>query len=319
MTLGRQLLESWDLPKVIYEAVGSHHNPELIDDKSSDAYMIAQVLYIAAICGDLYSGSDVNINVEALRQAGAAYFDMDDAQCQNFLQDIQELVPDIIGVLSIKSSDPNELMKIRSQATEYIIKESLALNQEAHAITNNAKRLEEKNLELEDQAITDSLTGLRNRGFFDNTIKDILECSTQNGNAMGLLILDIDHFKSVNDSYGHQTGDELLKKIAKTITDHTAPNDYAARYGGEEMAIICPQVSKSDLHDRAETLRHAISNVAVNIGLESVSRTVSIGGCILENVSDAKIAPKVINAADAELYRAKSGGRNCVLITSLNA
>ena len=204
MTLGKQLLESWDLPEVIYASVGSHHNPELIEDKSSSAYKVSQILYLAAICGDLYAGGDINISVEALRQAGAAYFDMDDVHCQNFLQDIQERVPEIIDILNIKSSDPNELMNIRAQATEYIVKESLALNQEAQAITNNAKRLEKKNIELEDQAITDALTGLRNRGFFDSTIKDILECSTQNGNAMGLLILDIDHFKSVNDSYGHQ-------------------------------------------------------------------------------------------------------------------
>ena len=169
--------------------------------------------------------------------------------------------------------------------------------------------LQEKLLLL---ANTDELTGLANRRyFFDILEREILQSKIKS-NDLSLMILDLDHFKNVNDTYGHQAGDMILKQTGKIIRENTYPLDLAVRYGGEEFIVLMSETSTSKAARAAEKLCRIISNHRWAISNELISITASIGlaGINSHNLLDSG---DLLKNADTALYVAKKRGRNCVV------
>jgi two-component system, cell cycle response regulator len=161
-------------------------------------------------------------------------------------------------------------------------------------------------------AITDSLTGLYNRNFLDAHIQNIVNQSIQNRKPFSLMILDMDYFKSVNDTYGHNVGDEVLQQLAKRIIDAVRSSDLVARIGGEEFMVLLPETVMQDAYHLAERVRNHIGShpFAISHEQQSLTKTVSIGIAELGMVNDNTSA--LIKRADNALYEAKNGGRNRV-------
>jgi diguanylate cyclase (GGDEF) domain len=162
------------------------------------------------------------------------------------------------------------------------------------------------------EADVDVLTSLYNRRHFETRMNEELHRVARYGQPMALMMIDIDHFKKINDTYGHQTGDLALKKLASVIEFQMRTTDYCARYGGEEFCAILPSTDRIPALLVAERLRHAVEKMSfASIGGENMKLTVSIG------ISYAtKDAPKslrtIIHEADSHLYAAKARGRNRV-------
>jgi diguanylate cyclase (GGDEF)-like protein len=178
----------------------------------------------------------------------------------------------------------------------------------AHEISRRAAA-EEK---LEELATTDALTGLRNRRKFDAAIEIEWRRAARQKRPLALLMIDADHFKNFNDTYGHQAGDEVLIGIAICISDsvHRA-GDCAARYGGEEFAVLLPDLSPQQAFVVAETIRLKIEQWCG----EAATTTVSIG--LASVVPDAKSEwTTMVRAADEALYAAKASGRNRTVLAS---
>jgi diguanylate cyclase (GGDEF)-like protein len=163
-------------------------------------------------------------------------------------------------------------------------------------------------------SLKDPLTGLANRRHFRNVLSREIDSVARSGESALLLMLDIDHFKSVNDTYGHLAGDQVLQAIAKCLATCVRPMDTVARYGGEEFAAILPNCPVSFGLIVAERIREAIGDLYIAVSpLLNVRVTVSIGGAY---------APEWVRSttslwtdrADIQLYRAKSEGRNRVFI-----
>lgn len=160
--------------------------------------------------------------------------------------------------------------------------------------------------ELEKLAVIDKLTKLYNRYKIDEVLESEKERSNRYKTPFGILMLDIDHFKNVNDTYGHSTGDEVLKRFAKIIKENSRKTDIVGRWGGEEFLIIIPHTDKNDLLTIAENLRSKIGNYKFKtIG----NLTVSIGASIYEYNESTE---KTIIRADNALYSSKENGRNKV-------
>lgn len=169
-------------------------------------------------------------------------------------------------------------------------------------------------------AMTDPLTGIFNRrAFMANADK---ECSAaqRNGLPLALLMIDVDHFKKINDRYGHPTGDTVLEEIAHILTSRLRKEDTIGRYGGEEFCILLPGTEENGAMAIGENLRQAISSAPLTRGKSPIIATVSIG-IIVQPPTGSLFAPdfaKLLAAADAALYQAKHDGRNrVVLINSL--
>jgi diguanylate cyclase (GGDEF)-like protein len=171
----------------------------------------------------------------------------------------------------------------------------------------------EKALSMEESSQRDGLTGLYNRRFFDEQITQEIIRARRYCWELTLFILDIDHFKKVNDTYGHQGGDTVLKVFALEILKQLRASDVMCRYGGEEFAIILPQVDKEKALAIAERLRRKIENTAVAHEEHKISFTSSFGVAILE---EGSTPGQLISQADQALYHSKRSGRNRVTLFS---
>src|SRR5438270_3445627 len=165
-------------------------------------------------------------------------------------------------------------------------------------------------------AFTDYLTGLRTRGYFEQQLDLEVKRSDRRGDQFSLLMVDIDHFKALNDNYGHHTGDLVLRQVTSLLVKDMREVDTVARYGGEEFVIILPEATEQEAISVAQRLRKAVQNSDFQIeGLEGHEKlTISIGIAVYGR--DANSRQHLIEYADAALYAAKSRGRNQVLTYS---
>ncbi len=161
--------------------------------------------------------------------------------------------------------------------------------------------------ELRHQVMNDSLTGIHNRRYFDESLKYYLEEFESAGAGLGLLVLDIDHFKNINDNFGHKIGDQVLKDIATKLNENTRQLDVVARIGGEEFAVITHCTNRELLVKIAERYRVAIGSIVVWHQNTAIKPTVSIG---IATNKDSIIPEELLNIADNRMYQAKQNGRN---------
>lgn len=185
------------------------------------------------------------------------------------------------------------------------------LGELAKSINMASATLQELYRELERRSTHDGLTGVLNRAAFDERLMAEFKGASRHNRSLSLLMVDIDFFKRVNDTLGHQAGDEVLKSVATILTETTRPGDVVARYGGEEFAVILPETSENSAIAMAERLRVAVENARIEYGASGgVSLTVSVG--CASQLPHAGTPKALVKAADAALYCAKDTGRNRV-------
>lgn len=167
--------------------------------------------------------------------------------------------------------------------------------------------------EVRRESLIDPLTKLNNRKAFDEGLKAGIESARRDGKPLALVITDIDHFKKFNDTYGHQTGDQVLRLVAMTLSANVKSKDIAARYGGEEFAIILPDTSLGKARQIAEKMREAVqARVLLKRSTnEKLGRVTASFGVALFSPEDT--AETLLERADTCLYAAKDEGRNCVI------
>ncbi|MFZ0391932.1 MAG: GGDEF domain-containing protein, partial [Calditrichia bacterium] len=164
----------------------------------------------------------------------------------------------------------------------------------------------------EKEAITDSLTNLFNYRYFIQQLNREISRTRRHGTSFSLIMMDIDHFKKVNDRYGHQVGDEILKDLAKTMMENTRTSDVVARYGGEEFAIICPELSTEGACQMAEKIRQIISHMEFKFTRGALGKRITVSLGVATFPANGESAYQLIQNADRALYRAKNSGRNQV-------
>ena len=210
----------------------------------------------------------------------------------------------VIGLLAIDSVTPNHFNQENvSLAATFADQVAVALE--------NARTYEK----VQTQAITDALTGIYNRrGLFEIGEFEFLRARRIN-RPLCALMLDIDHFKRVNDHYGHATGDQALRKIAERCVTSARTVDLIGRYGGEEFVILLPETHLESARGVAERLRQLVADEAISTDAGPLRVTVSIG---VAEASDHDTLGTLIERADAALYEAKRAGRNCVRVSKLH-
>lgn len=164
-------------------------------------------------------------------------------------------------------------------------------------------------------AITDGLTGLYNRHYLNVHLENTVRQCMASSKSLSLMIMDMDHFKQVNDSHGHDTGDAVLKQLSDIIVRTTRSSDLAARFGGEEFVVLMPETDQQAAQEAAERMRKAVESATFKIpGSDAtLQKTISIGVAYLNFMGDN--ATDLLKRADQALYRAKNGGRNQVQVS----
>jgi two-component system cell cycle response regulator len=170
------------------------------------------------------------------------------------------------------------------------------------------KRVNQKLVTLSD---TDPLTCLYNRRFLINDLERKMHRSKKNGEILSLIILDIDYFKKINDTYGHQNGDLVITIVAEASQKRMRSHDIVARYGGEEFVIVLPETSLSEAISIAERLRNSVQSITLPPPMEDLMVTLSLGVATYPSSAVDDI-DSLFRQADKALYRAKQSGRNRV-------
>lgn len=174
--------------------------------------------------------------------------------------------------------------------------------------------------EIRNLATIDSLTGCYNRAYLDEHLSNELERAKRYKRDLSILFCDFDHFKQVNDNFGHQVGDRVLKDSVQCINDTIRLRmDWIARYGGEEFIIVAPETDITAAGQMAERIRKAICNLKIETSSQILRVTASFGvSGISPSRDESNVTPEtLIDQADKQLYRAKMGGRNCVFVEDL--
>jgi len=190
-----------------------------------------------------------------------------------------------------------------------VLAQQQALERANDQLRSHVATIELLQAELAEEASKDPLTGLRNRRRFVDDLAGRLRTATRTGEPLSLVLLDVDHFKAVNDTHGHAVGDDVLIGVAQALRGHARAED-VVRYGGEEFVVLLPRLGPAAAAARAEVLRAACA--AVDVEVEDVRVTISAGVASCPDHGDSP--DELLLAADRALYAAKEGGRDRVAV-----
>lgn len=253
-------------------------------------------------------------------------------QVQKETQKIFKRIVDDILITNESTSDYGQKLKAYAQQldeakqlsdVQYIVQDIMSDTHQMAAATRNlqdmleeattqAEGLRQQLKKTEREALVDALTGLHNRKAFDRKAKDLYGQFQEEGTSFSVIMLDIDFFKSFNDKYGHQTGDEVLRIVGSMLHEALKGKDFPARYGGEEFVVLLPTTQLNNARIVAEQIRKNISQKTLKViktGESLGSITVSLG---VSEINSGDTMDSVIERADKALYLAKASGRNSV-------
>jgi two-component system, cell cycle response regulator len=250
--------------------------------------------------------------LQELRQQALARLGMGTAQLDRLLLDAEPRLGEAARLLGVDLPPGTSHDELLARAMLHIAALSADTAAELSVGRRRTAELADENQRLSSQTRTDPLTGLANRRTFDDFLHRqlVTPATARRGEVLGLLVIDLDRFKDVNDTYGHTVGDQVLRAIATLLARVTRRDDLAARFGGEEFVVVLPHTGPAGVARAADRLRQAIAGLDISTRSGTLRVTASIGGACATHGSGPEAALALIDRADVKLYEAKRSGRN---------
>jgi len=307
MEVGEYLAKSWGLPETFYIPIGHHHDPQTLSDNNRDCTERTKMLHLSSLYIDVFNTSDMNIQMGTIDHFCKEYSLAGEFDPADLAKEIHHQAQDVFPIFDVQFKDDRDYADLLDTAKAEMAKLSAEMIAE----------LLEKNREIEflrEQTTIDSMTSIHNYKGFCECLSREMSRAKRYKKPLSVIFADIDHFKAVNDTFGHQAGDHALKAVAVSLRKGVRDTDYLARYGGEEFAIILPEANIESAFLVAERLRENIRSQHIAYKDKTISLTMSFGvACMHSNQSLS--SDSLIKMADDALYKAKNQGRNrcCIL------
>jgi diguanylate cyclase (GGDEF)-like protein len=302
MEVGEYLTKTWGLPETFYVPIGHHHTPTMLAGRSQECMECTRILHLSSLYIDLFHASDLTAQMGTIDHFYKEYGLSAELNCADLAKEAYRQAQEVFPIFDVQLKDDRDYLGLLEAAKAEMAKLSVQMIAE----------LVEKNREIEflrDQTTTDAMTSIHNYKGFCETLGLEMKRAKRYRNPLSLLFADIDHFKAVNDTFGHQAGDSVLKAVAVILKSGLRTNDYLSRYGGEEFAIILPEANIEGAFIVAERLREKISSQQFNYKGKIISLTMSFGVASMSSNGDIS-SDSLIKQADDALYKAKTQGRN---------
>ncbi len=306
-----EILDLWGLPTHIAEAIRYRSEPTTADGIARE---VARMLHIADVgAGFIIANED--FAPAALEQWCATVkrdLRLGEEAADGLLTAAQQQLETIAGLFNTDAADQNVsdlVYRARQRMARLSLDVVAALSQEQ----SRAASLAADNELLSAQVLTDPLTKLPNRRAFDQEVKRAI-CGHDRGTHTGrlaVMVLDLDHFKTVNDTFGHQVGDEVLVQVSRRLQSRCRANEFVARMGGEEFAVVLPSTNPDEALRAADGYRKAVNATPIETSAGRLDVTTSAGVATSDRITD-ETPEELYQRADRALYDAKHNGRNCV-------
>ncbi len=322
-TIGSEVARSWGFPESLFLPIRYHHAPASYDGDDENILTTIKAVYLSdLLINILYSEKPEHYHKQ-FRKESRKLLGFSNDEIENVLDQLHILVEEAGEYFGLKIKSSRSIQEILQEANirlslinldyEQVNKQLIAAKMELEKL---ADELRAKNKILDNLANVDGLTNVFNHRYFQNVLDQEIARAARNGSDLSLLLIDIDHFKKFNDTYGHQTGDFILSEFCRTLENNIRTYDTLARYGGEEFAIILPSANAEAALIVAEKLRKIIEEtIFEKSGSTSEYRLTASIGVSSEIPSGTEDFSKndFISRADQALYAAKKQGRNMVM------
>ncbi len=302
--VGAAMVDAWTLPHQLVSVITHHHDP---DGAPPEDQAVVRLVWASRLAANVLLSWDTDGAACAARDCLGEHFGLSGERIQNLLQRLAVQAEELAELFDVKVLSPAAMAQTLVQAQEALVQ--VALDADAEA-----QRLRGVNQKLTETAEHDRLTGLQNRTRLEEVMDPIFSGAKADGVPLAALFIDADHFKSVNDTYGHQVGDEVLRRIGAVML--RLCGDHAFRFGGEEIVCLLPDHTTEKAYALAEDIRHAIAAERVDAGGSTLQVTVSAGVAVTGEDRWVGSVVELIAAADQALYSAKEGGRNRTCIAA---
>lgn len=313
-SIGAWIAERWKLPHSLCAAIAGSHAPErTVSDAHADIAHLVRLVALSGEVADVWIEEDAALAMKKLRESSSQLLQIDDQKLDATLQQVAKRSEEVANYFDVEIGSAEELSAILDQAKETLLILALAANRQATDAKEAIGSLEAKAKSLEMEAQRDGLTGLFNRAYFDQVFAHRVTQAARERAPLSLVLFDVDHFKSVNDTYGHQAGDKVLAGVARVLGARMRPADVTARYGGEEFVLLLPNTDAPGAAIVAERLRRRVAEAVHEIGSGSVLRVTASAGYATLQPGSSATAEMLLASADSALYAAKRGGRNAVM------
>ncbi len=325
-TLSSVLLKQIGLPERVHNAIRGVSDPSITDTGAdAETHPLVRVTRIADAVACLICDDAAAVAVVALRDTISTIPLPNEFSAEELINQVKDRIEASTEMFDIDPPKMPTAGDVLQDALDQLSSFALMISD---GIQNTAVPLEllEENGRLKRRVADllqvsriDALTGVSNRAFFVQRLHEQIALHRVRGQAVGLAVVDIDHFKKVNDTYGHQAGDAALKVVSGILNCMMRETDLLGRYGGEEFVIFLEDASPRGLATIGERIRSGIEAAAVSFEGHQITLTASVGlaeGCV--QGTEQEFGTQLFALADAAMYRAKNCGRNCVIVESMN-